>query len=431
MAKRSKRYREARPRPSTATSSTSRARRSALLKSLPPAKFDETVEVAVRLGIDPKKSDQLVRGAVSLPKGLGKKVRSSSSPRATRPRRPQAAGADEVGADDLAKQIARRLDRLRRRDRQPRHDEARRQARQSARPAGQDAEPKSGTVTPDVGKAVREFKAGKVEFRTDAGGNVHAPVGKRSFSAEDLEANLTAFLDHAGRLRPPAVKGEFLRKVSVSTTMGPGAWIQLRSLDPCLTSSNELVIGRVRGEPSPQAEGLLLVSMRRPDGRGVGERCAATLRQSGAWAAHGRELARRSACWPRAGYEVGPRRWSGQRRRSPTARPRPRSRAAKVVTKSELKEGRQGQACARRRARGQRCSARADAAALADVPDSRPLRAQLVGLHRRRRCAASAASSPACRAGWRACSRPAPTRPEPRGAGAERGRAAPSEAAAP
>ena len=86
--------------------------------------------------------------------------------------------------------------------------------------------PKSGTVTPDVAKAVTEFKAGKVEFRTDSGGNVHAPVGKRSFSVDDLSENLSAFLDHLNGLRPSAVKGSFLRKISVSTSMGPGAWIQ-------------------------------------------------------------------------------------------------------------------------------------------------------------------------------------------------------------
>ena len=92
-------------------------------------------------------------------------------------------------------------------------------------PQGKMPSPKSGTVTPDVAKAVTEFKAGKVEFRTDAGGNVHAPVGKRSFAAADLEANLTAFLDHLAGLRPAAVKGQFMRKISVSTSMGPGAWI--------------------------------------------------------------------------------------------------------------------------------------------------------------------------------------------------------------
>ncbi len=93
-------------------------------------------------------------------------------------------------------------------------------------PQGKMPSPKSGTVTPDVAAAVREFKAGKVEFRTDAGGNVHAPLGKRSFSAEDLRDNLQAFLDHVSALRPPAVKGDFLRKVVVSTTMGPGVQIE-------------------------------------------------------------------------------------------------------------------------------------------------------------------------------------------------------------
>jgi large subunit ribosomal protein L1 len=92
-------------------------------------------------------------------------------------------------------------------------------------PQGKRPSPKSGTVTADVGAAVREFKAGKVEFRTDAGGNVHAAVGKRSFKTEDLEANLRAFLDHLAAMRPPAVKGQFMRRISVSTSMGPGAWI--------------------------------------------------------------------------------------------------------------------------------------------------------------------------------------------------------------
>ena len=96
-------------------------------------------------------------------------------------------------------------------------------------PQGKMPSPKSGTVTPDVGQAVTDFKAGKVEFRTDAGGNVHAPVGKRSFPVEDLETNLAAFLDHLTGLRPSAVKGTFLRKISVSTTMGPGAWISYGS----------------------------------------------------------------------------------------------------------------------------------------------------------------------------------------------------------
>lgn len=196
-----------------------------LLKEIRGARFDETVEVAVRLGIDPKKSDQLVRGAVSLPKGLGKTVRVIVFAEGDKAEAARAAGADHVGAADLADRIAggwtdfdiviagpdmmKHVGKL----------------GKVLGPQGKMPSPKSGTVTPDVARAVTEFKAGKVEFRTDAGGNVHAPLGKRSFSAEDLEVNLRAFLDHLSSLRPPAVKGVFMRKISVSTSMGPGAWI--------------------------------------------------------------------------------------------------------------------------------------------------------------------------------------------------------------
>jgi large subunit ribosomal protein L1 len=198
----------------------------ALLKRLPPLKFDETVEVAIKLGIDPKKSDQLVRGAVSLPKGLGKKVKVVVFAEGDKAAAAKASGADEVGAADLAEKIAggwMDFDVVIASPDMMKHVG---KLGKVLGPQGKMPSPKSGTVTPDVGNAVREFKAGKVEFRTDAGGNVHAPVGKRSFSAEDLEANLVAFLDHVAAMRPSAVKGEFLRKVSVSTTMGPGAWIQ-------------------------------------------------------------------------------------------------------------------------------------------------------------------------------------------------------------
>jgi len=197
----------------------------ALLKGLPGAKFDETVELAVNLGIDPRKSDQLVRGAVSLPKGLGKKVRVIVFAEGDKADAARAAGADEVGSAELADKVAggwtdfdiciaspdmmRHVGKL----------------GKVLGPQGKMPSPKSGTVTPDVAKAVQEFKAGKVEFRTDAGGNVHVPLGKRSFDAADLEANLRAFLDHLAALRPPAVKGVFMRKICVSTSMGPGAWI--------------------------------------------------------------------------------------------------------------------------------------------------------------------------------------------------------------
>ncbi len=228
MKRHSKRYREAATRvdrsraykPSEAL---------ALLKDLPGAKFDESVEVAIQLGIDPRKSDQLVRGAVSLPKGLGKTIRIIVFAEGDKAEAAKAAGADEVGSAELADKIAggwldfdvviaspdmmKHVGKLGR----------------VLGPQGKMPSPKSGTVTPDVATAVEEFKAGKVEFRTDAGGNVHAPLGKRSFPVEDLEANLLAFLSHVSSLRPPAVKGSFLRKISVSTTMGPGAWISYES----------------------------------------------------------------------------------------------------------------------------------------------------------------------------------------------------------
>lgn len=200
-----------------------------LLKSLPQPKFDETVDVVVKLGVDPRKSDQLVRGAVSLPKGLGKTVRVIVFAEGDKADAAREAGADEVGAGDLADRVLggwldfdiviaspdmmKHVGKL----------------GKVLGPQGKMPSPKSGTVTPDVAKAVQEFKAGKVEFRTDAGGNVHAPVGKRSFSAEDLLANLTAFLDHLAGMRPAAVKGTYMRKISVSTTMGPGAFISYGS----------------------------------------------------------------------------------------------------------------------------------------------------------------------------------------------------------
>jgi large subunit ribosomal protein L1 len=199
-----------------------------LLKSLPPAKFDESVEVVVRLGIDPKKTDQLVRGAVSLPKGLGRKVRVIVFAEGDKADAARAAGADEVGAAELADRIQggwMDFDIVITSPDMMKHVG---KLGKVLGPQGKMPSPKSGTVTTDVAAAVKEFKAGKVEFRTDAGGNVHAPLGKRSFSAEDLRDNLHAFLDHVSALRPPAVKGDFLRKVVVSTTMGPGvqiAWV--------------------------------------------------------------------------------------------------------------------------------------------------------------------------------------------------------------
>lgn len=193
-----------------------------LLKTLPKAKFDEAVEVVVRLGIDPRKTDQLIRGAVSLPNGLGKTVKVVVFAEGDKAEAAKAAGADEVGSDELAAKIdggwmdfdiviaspdmMKHVGKLGR----------------VLGPQGKMPSPKSGTVTPDVAAAVNEFKAGKVEFRTDAGGNIHAPVGRASFSSEALSENLLTFLDHLASMRPAAVKGAYLKKVSLSTTMGPG-----------------------------------------------------------------------------------------------------------------------------------------------------------------------------------------------------------------
>ncbi len=196
-----------------------------LLKDLPAAKFDENVDIVVRLGIDPRKTDQLVRGAVSLPKGLGKSVKIVVFAEGDKAEAASAAGADEVGSGDLAQKIQdgwMDFDVVIASPDMMKHVG---KLGKVLGPQGKMPSPKSGTVTPDVAKAVSEFKAGKVEFRTDSGGNVHAPLGKRSFPIEDLESNLSAFLDHLSSLRPPAVKGNFFRKISLSTTMGPGAWI--------------------------------------------------------------------------------------------------------------------------------------------------------------------------------------------------------------
>lgn len=196
-----------------------------LLKTLPAPKFDEAVEVVVRLGIDPRKSDQLVRGAVSLPNGLGKTVRVIVFAEGDKADAAREAGADEVGSEDLAKRISEGwmdFDVVIASPDMMKHVG---KLGKVLGPQGKMPSPKSGTVTPDVATAVQEFKAGKVEFRTDAGGNVHAPVGKRSFTTEALSENLRTFLDHVAALRPPAVKGNFVRRVSLSTSMSPGLWI--------------------------------------------------------------------------------------------------------------------------------------------------------------------------------------------------------------
>jgi large subunit ribosomal protein L1 len=194
----------------------------ALLGRFPKAKFDETVELSVRLGVDPKKSDQVVRGSVSLPKGIGKSKSVVVFAEGEPAKEAQEAGADLVGTDDLAKKIAEGWTAF---DVCIAHPAMMRHVGKLGKvlgPTGKMPSPKSGTVTDKIGQAVREFKAGKVEFRADAGGNVHAAIGKRSFSEADLLANINHMLDHLRAVKPASVKGVYMRKVSLSSTMSPG-----------------------------------------------------------------------------------------------------------------------------------------------------------------------------------------------------------------
>jgi large subunit ribosomal protein L1 len=194
----------------------------ALLKSLAGPKFDETVDVAVRIGIDAKKTDQLVRGSVSLPKGTGKSIRIAVFADGEKAKEALAAGADFVGAADLADRIEKGFTDFDMTIASPDMMRFVGKLGKVLGPQGKMPSPKAGTVTPNVAAAVREFKAGKIEFRTDAGANVHAAIGKKSFGAEDLASNLAAFVDHLRTLRPAQAKGAFIQRVVVSTSMGPG-----------------------------------------------------------------------------------------------------------------------------------------------------------------------------------------------------------------
>jgi large subunit ribosomal protein L1 len=203
-----------------------------LAKSLSSAKFDETIELAVRLGVDPRKADQMVRGTVALPAGTGKDVRVAVFAAGEAAQAARDAGADIVGTDDLAAEIEKgnfnfdvaiatpdlmpmvgRLGRV-------------------LGPRGLMPNPKTGTVTTDVGRAVTEFKGGKVEYRTDRYGNVHVPVGKASFEIEALTTNFRAVIDELQRAKPAAAKGKYVKKVTIASTMGPGVRVDPNRLRP-------------------------------------------------------------------------------------------------------------------------------------------------------------------------------------------------------
>jgi large subunit ribosomal protein L1 len=193
-----------------------------LARETSPTKFDGTVEVALRLGVDPRKADQMVRGTVSLPHGTGKTARVIVFATGDKAEEARAAGADRVGSDDLIQEITEGfLD----------FDAAIATPDQMAKvgriarilgPRGLMPNPKTGTVTPDVGKAVTDIKGGKIAFRVDKQANLHLIIGKTSFSPEQLVENYAAALDEVLRSKPSAAKGRYLKKVTWSTTMGPG-----------------------------------------------------------------------------------------------------------------------------------------------------------------------------------------------------------------
>ena len=220
LAQRSRRYREAVSRREPGrTYEVGEAVR--ILKEMPAAGFEETVDLAIRLGVDPRHADQIVRGTVVLPNGTGRSVHVTVIAQSQKQQEADEAGADLVGGKEVVQKIqdgwletdviiatpdmmseVGKLGRL-------------------LGPRGLMPNPKSGTVTFDVGKAVREVKAGKIEFRTDKTGNVHVPVGRRSFSAEQLVANVEAFMETILRAKPSAAKGQYVRSVAISSTMSP------------------------------------------------------------------------------------------------------------------------------------------------------------------------------------------------------------------
>lgn len=194
-----------------------------IVKSMASAKFDETVELAVRLGVDPRKADQIVRGTLSLPSGTGKSVRVAVFAAGEQATEARGAGADVVGADDLVARV--RDEGFLDFDVAIATPDLMGQVGTLGRvlgPRGLMPNPKTGTVTTEVGRAVTEFKGGRVEYRTDKVGNIHLPVGKASFSRAALAANVHAVIEELMRAKPAAAKGRYLLAVTLSTTMGPG-----------------------------------------------------------------------------------------------------------------------------------------------------------------------------------------------------------------
>ncbi|AQQ71337.1 50S ribosomal protein L1 [Limihaloglobus sulfuriphilus] len=220
MAKNSKRFKKAIELASDEALSVSDAVKK--LKSFPATKFDQSVDIAMQLGIDPRQADQLIRGAISLPNGIGKAKNVIAFCDDSEVEAAKAAGAVEAGTEELVKKIEGGWMDF---DVAIASPKVMGQVGKLGRvlgPQGKMPSPKNGTVTPDVINAVKEFAAGKVEFRNDSGGNVHTVVGKLSFDEEKLIGNIKFFIDHITKMRPASCKGVYLKKITLSATMSPG-----------------------------------------------------------------------------------------------------------------------------------------------------------------------------------------------------------------
>ncbi len=203
----------------------------ALVKQHATAKFDETIEVALNLGVDPRHADQMVRGVVNLPNGTGKSVRVAVFAKGAKADEATAAGADVVGAEDLMEAVQGGKIDFDRVIATPDMMGVVGRLGKVLGPKGLMPNPKLGTVTMDVTKAVTDAKSGQVEFRVEKAGIVHAGIGKASFTQEDLKANLDAFLDAIVKARPTGAKGKFVHKLSVSSSMGPGVKVDLAEVE--------------------------------------------------------------------------------------------------------------------------------------------------------------------------------------------------------
>ncbi len=201
-----------------------------LVKENATAKFDETIEVAVNLGVDPKHADQMVRGVVSLPNGTGRTVRVAVFARDAKAEEAKAAGADIVGADDLFETVNGGTIEFDRVIATPDMMGLVGRLGKVLGPKGMMPNPKVGTVTPNVGQAVKDAKGGSVEFRVEKAGVIHAGVGKASFSQEALEQNVKAFVEALVKAKPTGAKGTYVKKVALSSTMGPGVVVETQSV---------------------------------------------------------------------------------------------------------------------------------------------------------------------------------------------------------